>query len=103
MYKNKLICLLILLLTGCSLVTKPQIIQGNIITPEMVSRLHVGMTPPQVVNVMGTPVLANIFSPNRMEYVYTYQDLRTNRKETRVSCLFQNGSLKEIYTFPRMR
>lgn len=96
MYKILLFSLMLLLLTSCSIISKPEIEQGNIITPAMISQLHTGMTPPQVIEVMGTPVLANILSPNRMEYVYTFQDTSGKRTETRVSCIFQNGRLKEI-------
>src|SRR5579885_2165020 len=98
MYKS-IVCLLIMLtLTSCSFfsVRKPIIEQGNIITDESVRKLHTGMTPPQVVEIMGTPVLANIFTPNRMEYVFTYQDGNAPRKETRVTCIFDKGRLKEI-------
>ena len=89
---------ILVFLTSCSLVTKPQIIQGNVLLPDSIKRLHVGMTPPEVVDVMGTPVLNNIFSPDRIEYVYTYQDAKIKRQETRVSCLFVNNRLKTIQT-----
>lgn len=96
MYK-KLICLImILFITSCSFITKPRIEQGNISTSDMINRLHPGMTPPQVIEVMGSPVLTNILSPNRMEYVYTLQAGNEKRKEIRVNLLFQNEHLKEI-------
>ena len=98
MYNKNLICLLMmLLLTSCSIISNPPIEQGNIITPDMVHQLHPGMTPPQVVDVMGSPVLENILTPNRIEYVYTFQSGSNKRVETRVSCIFQNGQLKEIH------
>jgi outer membrane protein assembly factor BamE len=96
MNKSLICSLMLLLLTSCSIISKPQIEQGNIITPEMISQLHPGMTPPQVIDVMGSPVLANILTPNRLEYVYTFQNTSGKRTESRVSCLFQNGRLKAI-------
>lgn len=48
--------------------------QGNIITDkDLSSLLHKGMTKDQVRAVLGDPVLINIFSGNRMVYVYTFQ------------------------------
>lgn len=100
MYKSLICFLMMLVLSGCSFfqIRKPVIEQGNIITSEAVSKLHAGMSSDQVIAVMGTPVLSNILSPDRMEYVYTYQDGTTPRKEKHVTCLFEHGRLKEIQT-----
>lgn len=98
MYKNLICMLLVLTLTSCSFfqIRRPIIEQGNIITNENVSKLHKGMSPTQVVDIMGSPVLANILTPNRIVYVYTYQDRTNPRITKRVTCVFINGSLKEI-------
>jgi outer membrane protein assembly factor BamE len=72
MLKNLLgISIIALLLSSCGWVHKMDIEQGNIITPEMTSRIHPGMSQAQVKEVMGSPVLINTFSNNRMDYVYT--------------------------------
>lgn len=85
-------------LTGC--LQKIPIIQGNIITPEDVSRLHVGMGEEQVKDIMGTPVLINLFTPNRAEYVYTYALGSSGRRcETRLTLIFINGRLREIIRY----
>ncbi len=97
MYIKSLICVFMtLLITSCGIITKPEIEQGNIMTPEMISRLHTGMTPPEVIAVMGSPVLTNILTPNRMEYIYTFQNGNGQRTKSRLTCLFQNGRLREI-------
>ncbi|VVC76378.1 Outer membrane protein assembly factor BamE [Aquicella siphonis] len=100
MYKSLVCILMMLVLAGCSFfqIRKPIIEQGNIITNEAVSQLHTGMSSDQVIAIMGTPVVANILTPNRMEYVYTYQDGMSPRKEKHVTCLFEQGRLKEIQT-----
>lgn len=96
MYKS-IICLFIFLsLSSCAFVHKPEIEQGNIITADMVNRLHTGMSEGQVKEVMGNPILVNIFSPQRMEFVYTYQKGNATRREQRISCLFKNGRLVDI-------
>jgi len=98
MYKSILCSLMMLILSSCSFlhVHKPIIEQGNIVSNENVSKLHTGMSPPQVVEVMGTPVLANILTPNRLEYIYTYQNGNGVHTETRITCIFDRGRLKEI-------
>lgn len=96
MYKS-IICLLLMLgLSSCSFIRKQTIEQGNIITPQMQSQLHTGMTEAQVRDVMGNPVLINIFTPNTIVYVYTYQKGHQAISEKRIICTFQRGRLKDI-------
>lgn len=96
---KKIISLVLMgcLLSGCFLRPhKMDIAQGNVFTQEEVSKLKVGMSETQVKEIMGTPVLINIFTPNRVEYVYTFQPGYQNRVEKRVSCIFESGRLREI-------
>lgn len=99
MYKNVICILIMLTLTSCSFfqIRKRVIEQGNIYTPQMVSQLHPGMSQGQVRQIMGNPVLQNIFTPGHIEYVYTYQDRNAPRLEKRVVCTFRNGVLTNIY------
>ncbi len=98
MIKRSICLLLMLTLCSCSFfqIRKPTIIQGNIITAEDTSRLRTGMSTAEVMSVMGSPVLSNVLSPNRMEYVYTYQDGTGKHDITRVTCLFEGGRLKAV-------
>ena len=96
MYKNIVCVLIMLTLSSCFLVHKNDVEQGNIITPETVSRLHPGMTEMEVRNIMGNAVLINIFSPDRIDYVYTMQKGHYPRTTKRVSCIFESGRLKDI-------
>ncbi|MBV9576744.1 MAG: outer membrane protein assembly factor BamE, partial [Gammaproteobacteria bacterium] len=74
MYIRSMICLLILMtLSSCNLVHKADIEQGNMITADKVQQLHPGMTEAEVAEIMGNPVLKNIFSIHRVDYVYTLQ------------------------------
>lgn len=99
-YMNKFISLLLMMfvLSGCSLlhVHKRDIEQGNVITDQEISALHKGMTSEQVRHVMGNPMLLNIFSHNRMEYVYTFQSGNEKMATRSVSCLFRGNILQEI-------
>jgi outer membrane protein assembly factor BamE len=96
MYKSIICLLLMLTISSCSLIHRQTIEQGNIIKPENVSQLHTGMSENQVRNVMGNPVLINIFTPNQIVYVYTIRSGQGQFRETRVTCIFERGRLKQI-------
>jgi outer membrane protein assembly factor BamE len=47
------------------------VVQGNVVTAEQVARVKEGMTRLQVREVLGTPLLADIFHGGRWDYVFT--------------------------------
>ncbi|HVE49315.1 MAG TPA: outer membrane protein assembly factor BamE [Casimicrobiaceae bacterium] len=53
-------------------VYKLDINQGNYITQDMVEKLKVGQTKPQVKLALGTPLLTSAFHDNRWDYMYEY-------------------------------
>ncbi|MEO8487723.1 MAG: outer membrane protein assembly factor BamE [Betaproteobacteria bacterium] len=53
-------------------VYKIDINQGNFITQDMVDRLKVGQSRPQVRLVLGTPLVQSAFRDNRWDYVYEF-------------------------------
>jgi outer membrane protein assembly factor BamE len=97
MIMQKIIILLFTLMTlsGCSYlhIHKMDIEQGNVITQDMLNRVHNGMTPWEVKNIMGNPVLANVFDPNRLDYVYTFKPGYGAGTETYITYIFKNGHL----------
>jgi len=66
-----------ILLTGCSAVDhwvyRPDINQGNYVTPEAIDLLKVGQTKDQVVFILGAPMLTSIFGDNVWYYVFRQQ------------------------------
>lgn len=98
MKKLVLLILISCFFSGCALFRthKPDIEQGNIITPAEVSRLHRGMSESQVKEVMGTPLLINVFTPSRIEYIYTFQAGHSERQDKRLTCVFSHGRLQDI-------
>jgi len=97
--RKSLICILMMLvLSSCSYLTirKPIIEQGNIITSEDTSKLHVGMSYDQVIAILGDPVLENVFTPNRKEYVYIYQGGPNKPIEKHMALIFNQGRLETI-------
>ena len=66
------------LLSGCGSLRFPGVFridvgQGNLITKDMVEKLRVGMTPRQVRYVMGSPMIADTFNPERWDYLYNLE------------------------------
>lgn len=49
------------------------IVQGNVVTQELRARVKPGMTRTQVAEILGTPMLADIFHTDRWDYPFTIQ------------------------------
>ena len=62
--------ILLALLSGCVLY-KAEIQQGNVINPEMLDNLKLGMTKRQVVFLLGTPLITDPFHAQRWDYFYS--------------------------------
>jgi outer membrane protein assembly factor BamE len=48
-----------------------EVVQGNVITREQVEQVKVGMTRAQVRDVLGSPMVSDIFHEDRWDYVFT--------------------------------
>lgn len=90
--------LLALLIGGCSVpvLFRVPVLQGNIVTEKKVKQLEVGMTPPQVRYLLGTPLVHSTFASHRWDYVFYYRDRRGNERESQLTLYFQNGQLARI-------
>ncbi len=64
---------LAMLLSGCGLVYKMEINQGNYITQDMVAKLKEGQTRQQARLVLGTPTTESIFHKDRWDYAYSLE------------------------------
>lgn len=75
------------LLAGCSNIEVPDslnivsklnpyridIRQGNLVTQDMVAQLKPGMSRDQVRFILGSPMLSDVFHPDRWDYVYYFK------------------------------
>lgn len=88
------------LLMGCRpMLSRIHIIdveQGNIITTTQVQKLHTGMSYAEVVDLLGTPVLHNTFSDNRLDYYYSIEKPRQARVVKHLVIYFANGHVQRI-------
>jgi outer membrane protein assembly factor BamE len=83
---------------ACTYLTpyKIDIQQGNVVTPEAIEKLKVGMTRSQVGFILGTPLLADVFHGNRWDYVYYLRKGGRVGEERKVRLLFEDSKLKQI-------
>lgn len=93
-----LIALLGILLTGCSYFHgyRPDFQQGNVINPQQLSQLRIGMGKLDVEQLMGEPILQNALYENRWLYVYTFKTNNGPLIIKQVALTFQNGRLTKI-------
>lgn len=93
-----------LALGACSSIPTPEfpgvykipISQGNIITQEMIDQLEPGMTPRQVIYVMGSPLVRDPYHQDRWDYVFNYQPGGGERGQERVTLYFEDERLTRL-------
>ena len=73
-----------------------EIQQGNFVSQEMVSQLKPGMTKDQVRFVLGTPLVTDIFHPDRWDYVYWREAANGSREQRKLTVLFDKGTLARV-------
>jgi len=93
-----LILIFINLIGGCSKLQFPWVYrifvqQGNFIESDMIEQLEVGMTPEQVRYIMGSPMIADTFHPDRWDYYFTLRRGDKQYNEYHFTVLFENGKL----------
>lgn len=76
-----LLLVLGVLLGAAGCVYRPTIQQGNLLKTEDVDQVTVGMTRSQVRYLLGTPMVADPFDPQRWDYIYTLQRGRERHRD----------------------
>ena len=90
------IMLITFILSGC-LYHQP-VEQGNVLTPQKMSRIKNGMSEGTVLAVLGQPVMENVYKDNRLVYVYTLQPSRTTLEKTSFIVTFSRGRVVSTKT-----
>lgn len=84
-----LLALLALATTGCGILYKQPIYQGNLIEPANVEQLAVGQTKQQVLALLGTPSIADPFHAQRWDYTASRRtDRRASTEIKNLTVLF---------------
>jgi outer membrane protein assembly factor BamE len=81
------------LLTGCSLVHRIDIQQGNAVPPENFLKIKSGMTRPEVRQLLGTPLLTDVFHADRWDYYFRNERSGKLVEENRFSVYFVNDKV----------
>lgn len=79
-----------------SLVHKPTIQQGNVITQQMLDELKPGMSKEQVRFLLGTPALVDVFHQERWDYLYWLKKPSEEPVVKQISLFFENETLARI-------
>ena len=75
-----------------------EIVQGNVITKEQAALVKPGMSKPQVRDVLGSPLLADLFHTDRWDYVFTIRRQGAEPQSRAIVALFEGDRLKSIET-----
>lgn len=89
---------LALLAVGLSACTtrpyKADVVQGNFVSSEQVAALRAGMPKTQVRNILGTPLLTDLFHANRWDYVFTIERAGVVSKPRRLTAYFKGDAIE---------
>ena len=92
MRKNVLLAAaMALTVAGCGILYKQPIYQGNLIEKAAADQLQVGMSKEQVVNLIGTPSIADPFHHDRWDYVASERTGRLGRTQVKDLTLWFDG------------
>jgi outer membrane protein assembly factor BamE len=70
--------------------------QGNVVTQEMIAKVQPGMTRSQVRFALGTPLVTDVFHPDRWDYVYQYRKAGELTEQRRIVVVFKDDKLARI-------
>ncbi|MFZ1837457.1 MAG: outer membrane protein assembly factor BamE [Dokdonella sp.] len=83
-------------LSGCGVLYKLDVQQGNLFDKDQVDTLKPGMTKRQVLLVMGSPSIISPFNQDRWDYVSTIKRGRGKMESKDLTLFFENESLARI-------
>jgi outer membrane protein assembly factor BamE len=72
------------------------IVQGNVVTKEQMALLKPGMSRAQVRDVLGTPLVTDLFHGNRWDYIFAIRRPGTDAQRRSVVVLFDGELVKSI-------
>ena len=85
-----------LICSGCGLIYKQNIQQGNALEQEDLDELYEGMNKRQVLFVLGTPSVMDPFHQDRWDYVQTFSRRGGDIVKRTVTLRFENDLLTDI-------
>ena len=88
----------VLIASACTYLTpyKLPIQQGNIVESESLAKLKSGMSKNQAAQVLGTPLLNDIFHANRWDYVHYLNKRGRMSEQKHVALIFEDEKLARL-------
>ena len=77
-------------------VYRPEVVQGNVVTREQVAMLRTGMTRLQVRDILGTPLVSDLFHADRWDYVFTISRRGVEAQRYHLEIIFEGDALKSF-------
>ena len=74
--------------------------QGNYITQTMLDKVQPGMSPEQVRDILGSPLLGHVFHADRWDYVFRFRHPSGATEQRRVTVRFANGRVSSLNADP---
>jgi outer membrane protein assembly factor BamE len=78
------------------LVYKIDVQQGNYVTEDVAARLKKGMTKAEVKQLLGTPLLADVFHANRWDYYFSNVKSHKAEDRTRFTVFFKDDKVVDF-------
>jgi outer membrane protein assembly factor BamE len=73
-----------------------EVVQGNFVSKEQVEALRAGMNRQQVREVLGSPLVADLFHADRWDYVFTLDRQGVPKQERHLTVFFKNNLLERF-------
>lgn len=72
------------------------IVQGNVVTQEMFAQIQPGLGRAQVREILGSPLLTDLFHADRWDYVFSIRRQGTEPQERRVTVYFKDNKVERF-------
>lgn len=79
---------------------KIDIVQGNFVSSEQLAALKEGMSRGQVKNILGTPLLTDVFHADRWDYVFTFNRQGVEPQARKVTVFFNGDVMARVEADP---
>ena len=73
-----------------------EVVQGNVVTSEQLARVTVGMKRDQVRDILGSPLVTDLFHADRWDYVFMLDRPGTTLQKRAVVAIFDGDKLARI-------
>jgi outer membrane protein assembly factor BamE (lipoprotein component of BamABCDE complex) len=80
-----------------------EVVQGNVVTREMAAAVKPGMSRTQVRDILGSPLLTDVFHANRWDYIFTIRRQGAEPQLRRVTAYFDGEKLQRLESWSPSR